>query len=70
MKAAILTLAILSSGCNRSPALAGSSDRPIRTEYAVYQLHASTAMEFRLSDGTRCVTYGYKSITCEWKHAQ
>lgn len=69
MKAAILTLAILSSGCSPSQPGAPRATRDVTPSYVRYDLPSSDAYEFSLEDGTRCVSH-YSSITCEWKHAQ
>lgn len=64
MKYLIISLVVI-SGCARAP-----SEIAPQTNTTQYQIPGGAANEFKLNDGTRCVTLnGYKQggITCEWR---
>ena len=64
MKTTYLLLALALVGCSEQQPNPASINNP-------YVRYAGTprsyAYEFRLADGTRCVTYS-DAITCEWQH--
>jgi|KBSSwiStaDraftv2_1062776.scaffolds.fasta_scaffold495271_2 hypothetical protein len=57
----IFAAAALLAGCMREPIAEFTPPAVMR-----YNVGSYRAYEFRLADGTRCVTIG-EAITCEWQ---
>ena len=64
----ILLSAILLVGCSPGDRTATlPQNREVKPTFIRYDLPEAWAYEFRLEDGTHCVSY-YKSITCDFTH--